>query len=151
MYKDVFSDAIREVINIKLAELSQKFHRIASQGHATKPDAQRIFRRNYIPLYVNCKLEKGYLFRVKILQNIRNQYQNPYFAKKKFSEEDSASKSNEDNRVFLVIEQTSKEEYTRYNKDDLWIISSENSFCPKSPDDLFFFAKRYEFFLDSLF
>lgn len=49
-----------------------------------------------------------------------------------------------DTKLFLILDSGSLEHYKKYSKDDIWIISSQSSFCPKYKDDIFFLAKRYD-------
>jgi hypothetical protein len=62
----------------------------------------------------------------------------PFYAKKGKPSETSSSA---ETKLFLILDSGSIEHYTKYSKDDLWVICSNPSFVPESRDDLFFIAR----------
>lgn len=117
-YKVRFCEAILEEINIQTAQLAYRFHSFMKSLGSFQPDKknQKLFRvKTNVPVYFNCEFVSSGSDRKRM---VPSQCQ-----------------------FYLKFNDDSKEHYSNYAKDDIWIISQDPKFRPKTRNDLFMIGR----------
>jgi hypothetical protein len=123
-YVTVFSESMHEELNLQLLEVAKRFHKVSESVFSNKGflshEMAKKCRSKGVKLYSNCELKKSAI--------------NPFIKHQKDAKDTAA-------QLYLTFDKNSREHYSHYAKDDIWIISSNATFAPRNADDIFFLAR----------
>jgi len=129
-YRNTFIEALNEEINLQLFSIAEQWYKLLLSLNPTlrKPskELERRFRARNVNVYFHCELVKGATTAF------------PSYRKMKGLSEDATDKKAP---LFIVLDKDSREHYTKYAKDDIWIVSSNLSFTPQKSSDIFLIAR----------
>eukprot|EP01122_Echinamoeba_exundans_P007453 TRINITY_DN2311_c0_g1_i2.p1 TRINITY_DN2311_c0_g1~~TRINITY_DN2311_c0_g1_i2.p1 ORF type:complete len:950 (-),score=94.90 TRINITY_DN2311_c0_g1_i2:1307-4156(-) len=105
-YQNVLSRAIIEEINLRVLPLARKYHEVSQSLHALKgPSKQASFRSRGIRMYLTTPLQKS-------------EFSSGFHSKE--------GREMKHVQIFLTIASESREHYSSYARDDLWVIMCDD-------------------------